>query len=332
MSVASTAWAQSVTTTPMGIVTVGPVNMPASGPVYFYYGAPLTTPAVYRGKFSAVSAPALFDDGASWTLDQFNPTATTSPRSHYIEITSGALQGTLFDIVKTLTASITVDYAFGPESVSGTSYAIRPHRTIAGMFGATNSTGLRGGTESTADLLSLWNGTAYRDFYYSTAAGATGWRRVGDATTDQAGVVIRPTEGIFFKFVGGTVPAITLLGELQTGPLAVPIVAGTNLVSPTAAVGLTLGTSGLFTNDPATGVKAGSPTTADIVSLFNGTAFDDYYVRSTAAGVQGWRRAGDVATDRAGVAIPAGTAFIVKRTADPRPFVWKRPSLYTSTP
>lgn len=323
------AWAQLATTTPVGIVTVAPGSSAVTTPLFFYYGPPLAQAAVYEGRFTAMAGAVLTDSGASWTVNQFNPAVSAAARSHYIEVTSGVLQGTSFDVLATAASTITADFSFGNTSVVGSTYVIRPHRTIASLFGVTNQAGLRAGTELTADLIRLWDGVKYLDFFYSSAAGGPGWRKVGDGVTDHGGRVIKPKEGILFKFTGGTSPTLALMGELQGGVATILIAPGANFVNPVASIPLTLGTSNLFTNNPATGLKAGAPTTADVVSLFNGAAFDDYYVRSTAAGVQGWRKAGDVATDRSAVVIPPGTAFIVKRTGDPRAFSWKRPSLYT---
>ena len=68
------------------------------------------------------------------------------------------------------------------------------------------STSLNGGTgPGTADVLYLEEEGILTGYYYKTAGlGGSGWRALGDATTDRSGVIIKPGKALLLKDQVGT--------------------------------------------------------------------------------------------------------------------------------
>ena len=324
----ASALAQQASTLPVGAVKVD--LQPASKPGEFaYLGTSFPRDPVYRGKVSAGTGTRLTDTSAAWAINQFNPVANAAPRTHYVEFLSGVMKGLLVDIRATSATVLELDFDFGAASIAGVDYVIRPHWTLAALLGGSILSGLKGGLPPAVDMFSLWNGTAYEEFYCRVPTnGASGWRRTGDEVTDRSTTVVYPDQGIFVKFSAKTGATAMQVGQVQSGPMMVPIERGFNLVNPNLPIPMTLGASGLYTGTVATGLKTGAPTTADTVSIWNGSGFDDYYVRAIGSTVQGWRKTGNISVDCAGVPIPAGVAIVIRRKADVPAFVWNRPSVY----
>jgi len=324
----ASVFSQSVSTPPGGaVVTV--MQKPGTPGAFAYFGSSFPRSPVFSGKFTAGSGVVLSDATAAWAVNQFNPALLSAPRTHYVEITTGAYQGLTVDIKATSPIALTVDFDFAAASLAGAGYHVRPHWTLAELFGANNTTGLKGGIPPAVDILSLWSGGAYTEYFYRIPpSGVAGWRKVGDDATDQAATLIYPEQGVFIKFHGNTGNQQVRIGEVQSGVLLIPVDPGFNLINPNLPVPLTLGSSGLYTGSSITGLKAGAPTTADIVSIWNGSAFDDYYLRMIGVTVQGWRKTGNISVDCANVPLPPGHAVVIRRKTDLPSFMWKRPSVY----
>ncbi len=186
---------------------------------------------------------------------------------------------------------------------------------------------MTGGSSTTADIVNVWDGAKYVSYYYRTGA-QTGWRSTTSVSADEANAVIYPEDGLFIKKHGATAVSLVVVGDVRTGSAKMAITKGFNLLNPTnpvASTTLTLGNCGLYTGDTATGLKAGSSTTADNVLIWNGTGYDTYYVRMSGGTVAGWRSTTSVSADASTVQIPGGAAVIVKRQSDVPDFVWTRP-------
>lgn len=69
-----------------------------------------------------------------------------------------------------------------------------------GLFTGSATSGIAGGTATSADQVKLWNGSAYDSFYYQTSGlGGTGWRKVGAQSTDASAVAIAPGTSIIVR-------------------------------------------------------------------------------------------------------------------------------------
>ena len=326
---AAGTFAQTATTDPVGFIKISIPGAPAGGESYAYPALSLVRAQEYRGVITSNTATVITDSAATWSDNQFNGSGTTP--THYVEILTGANAGATFDISATTatTKAITVAASFAANALNGQSYRIRKHWTLGAVFGAANEIGLTGGTATTADLVHLWNGTSYVVYYYRvTAGGAVGWRSAGDTVTNQANAVVFPEDGIFLKKRGTTALSLVVVGDVRTGADQMAVSQGYNLLNPASPVDIRLSASGLFTGSTSTGMKPGTPSTADMLQIWTGSGFNVYYMRQTALGLVGWRLAGDTVTDQANAVIPAGASVILKRQADVPSFVWNRPQPY----
>lgn len=292
-----------------------------------YLGLGLTRPVEYRGTATGVSGNTLTDSSANWSSGKFNG----SNGAYFVEITSingsnsAAGVGTTYAITGTSGSTLTLanNLAAGVNPPAG--YKIRKQWTIAAVFGTADESGLLSGTENTADLVQLWNGTALDSYYYS----GSGWRKTGDSATDAGGTVIPFAHAIVVKRrTNGTV-TLSLNGAVKPGLTSIPVSAGDNYVGNVYPAQLALATCGLYTGNSATGLVAGTADSADAVLIWNGNAFDTYFYQTLGSGGAGWRSTSDASTDAGGTIIPAGSGFVIRRKAASS-FNWIVPETLTA--
>lgn len=257
------------------------------------------------------------------TNDQFN---TGSLPTHAIEIISPGT-GLGFTSVITDTVATGSELVLQDEIPAGVANGaqIKVWRlwTLAQAFDATNSAGLTGGTEPNgADLILLPEGAGgFGQYFYSTSGvQGTGWRKVGAGTVDQGNVPVPFAGGAAIR--ARSAKSIVIVGHLKQGNTRVSLQTGHNLVanlcpvnaggtSPSAQ-GRTLGNSGLeagLTGGIASGL-------ADLVLLWDGAGYTQYFYSTGGLGGIGWRRVGaGVTADQAGVPLPDGAYGILRRGA-----------------
>jgi uncharacterized protein (TIGR02597 family) len=322
------AFAQTTATTdPVGFITLALNGSGASGLTFSSLG--LTRPVSYQGSAETVGVNTLTDNEATWTDNQFNGVAG----SFFVEITSGAGAGQMYDITATSDASnsVTLSQNLSASVTAGATFKIRPHWTISSVFGGANEAGLTGGNSSTADQILVFNGTGYDTYYYSTGGlVGTGWRRVGSVpgSANQANVVLFPEDGLIVKRNGAAALNVVLMGAVKTGQTSVAVIPGINVVANVYASGQTLSSSSLYTGNSTTGLASGTSSTADQVLIWNtGTSgYDTFYYSSGGLVGTGWRKVGSVPgnADQSTVALPvAGSLIINRRNATP--FNWVAP-------
>ncbi|MGB0289791.1 MAG: hypothetical protein ACPGC0_01200, partial [Opitutales bacterium] len=83
--------------------------------------------------------------------------------------------------------------------------SIRAYSKLADIFGATNTAGLKsGGNASSSDLIYVMStdgNASYTTYYYQTdnlggILGGTGWRVLGDNSSDMSSIAIAPDDGL----------------------------------------------------------------------------------------------------------------------------------------
>lgn len=284
----------------------------------------------HSGVATLTGSGQLHDVSAAWAEGAFNGING----SHYVEIlkVNGQSSGFGVGLTRTISATsaaektLTLESPFPEGLAAPLEYRVISHWTLGSVFGLANSAGLQGGTAVTADLVQLWNSSGYDSYFFQTSGvGGVGWRRVGDQSTDASGTVIRQDQSILIKRSG--VPALPLVlhGWVKTGQGAMEIANGYNFMPNPFAEALTLGSCGLFTGDPLTGIAPGNAAGADQVMLWNGASYDTYYFQTLGLGGTGWRKAGAQSVDAAQTKIEAGTSIIVWRK-HPDGFTWNIPS------
>lgn len=316
--IASAALAQTLVTTPvMGFLTL---NLQAGTNFIGFALLPsMELQAVVnvsgdRTRILVQGAPQV-----ALTDNQFNP---GSLPSHTVEIVSAGtglgFTSAIVDTVATGNEIVLADAV--PAGVTdGATIKVWKLWTLADVFGATNSALLTGSENpATADLIQLPNGTGFDEYYYSTGgANGVGWRQVGQGAADQANVPLEFSGGIAIR--ARSAKSVVIVGQIKPGKTMVNLQTGNNLVAnlcpvnaagdTPSAEGRTLGNSGL-----QTGLASGiASTQADLVLIWNGQGYSQYYYSSGGLTGAGWRRIGAGAADQSGVALPDGAYIIFRR-------------------
>lgn len=322
--------AQVAVTTPIvGFDTLQVGGASGGGSQINFLGTEFLASVKHVGATSTTGVNSLSDSLATWTDDQFN--GANGP--HYLEITSlngsnsAVGVGTTYLISDTVASTKTVTLATNLPGGLATpvGYRIVKHWTIAGLFGATNTAGLQGGTAVTADHIQLWYGGSYESYYYQTAGiGGTGWRRVGDQSSDASGAIVRPDQSLIIKRGQPDNVAVTVIGEVKTGQTTTTVSPGFNFIPNPYSVAMTLASCAIHTGNSATGLAGGNIATADQILVWNGSSYDTFYYQTAGIGGTGWRKVGDMTTDASSTPIPSLSSIIIRRTA-PGAFSWVMP-------
>ena len=322
--------AQEAKTDPVGFITLtiaggGSVTSPALSLI----SPTLTRPIAYQGLITAIAGTTITVSGTPWAVGAFDG----ANGNHYVEIVSTAVptrSGTMSDITATPTTS-TITTA-GDLSVNqaavGDTVRIRKDVTIADIFGATNSAGLLASDDaSTADEILIYNGASFSAYFYYTGTPGfpAGWYNV--STFEPAGSTpIAPNEAVVIRRKASTPISLTSVGSVKTGNTIFAVVNGLNVLGTASAQGLSLDSSGLYTANENSGVKAtDDAATADEVILYVGTTQTSYFYYTGSPGFPaGWYNSASF--DPAGAqVIAAGTSFVLKRKGGPS-FNWAVPS------
>jgi hypothetical protein len=327
---APSAFAQTpttATTDPVGFITLNIAGTGgAGGNKVSFKGLGLTQPVVYQGSAETVNVgtKSFTDNEATWTDNQFNGTNG----AYFLEIvrptgqaTAAPGEGQTYDIATTVASARTVTtvQSLDPAIVNGAVFKIRKHWTIGSVFGPNNEAGLGGGDITSADQILIYNGIGYDTYYFYDDGVDKVWLDGNGALA--VNKTIYPDDGLVIKRAQSAAVNVVLMGAVKTGQTSFPIQAGLNIVSNIYAAPMTLGSSGLYTGNAATGVAGGDITSADQVLIFNGTGYNTYYFYDDGVDQVWLDGNGAVATN---VAIPVGTSFIVKRKGATG-FNWKAP-------
>jgi uncharacterized repeat protein (TIGR03803 family) len=279
-------------------------------------------PVEFAGKITAVQDATLTDTNAVWLNGQFGTNGTPA----YVEFDNGIM----VDIANSFAATRNLVLAGNLSGIAsvGTAYRIRPHFTIASLFGTNNETGLKSGLNpSQADTIILQIPQTQQTltiFYFSNAI-AHGWFEAD--FTPAANQVVYPEQGVLVRRIVPGNLDLFLSGPVKTGVTVAPIEPGFNLLGTLKSLSsLTLNSLNLFTGDPATGVASGlNPVSGDNVLVIqsNGSAATYFYFQN-AAGTQGWFDATFNAADN--LPIPPGSAFFVHRKSTIGAFNWTIPA------
>ena len=134
---------------------------------------------------------------------------------HLLTMTSGVARGRSFLIVNQASQRLTLATDGAELSAllaPGDRFDIRPAHTLAELFG-TPPFVLRAGTEDAADLVGLWNGTSFQNFFHDGAS----WREVG-VKGNRDGSIVFPDDGFFVTNRGSRPDALWLSVSLPEVP------------------------------------------------------------------------------------------------------------------
>lgn len=276
------------------LLAVGTVNAASTTPVGYVtqalsqgfnlVGLSLHSSSVATGNFETVAGTALTDTGVTF--------APVAGRTYVLEITSGALLGSIQEVPAASISGSTITTTDNLQTaglVVGDTYNLRLAPTLEETF-TTAPLGQPGGVLKAAlnatgsDNVWVPNGTGGYDKYFLNTSGA--FRRITGPTTSVAApnVPLIYTDGILVEKREATAAGLTVVGEVKKVGTTSVISQGFNLVSVVAPVGLTLRTAGLEDDLLA----ALNPTGADNVWVQQPNLTYKKYFRHTGSGGN-WR-------------------------------------------
>jgi uncharacterized protein (TIGR02597 family) len=243
--------------------------------------------------------------------------------THCIEIiSSGSSQGFTSVIVATQAAGNSLTLAQEvPSSVpDGAILRVWKLWCLADVFGASNTAGLTSAeTPAQADLILLPDpaGVVKKYFYSSGGAQGIGWRLAEGGNASQANVPVLLTHGM--AILAKSAKTVLLVGQVKQGSTQLMLRSGHNYVANLCPVnysgtgssvqGRTLANSGL-----ATGLTGGTASDlADLVLLWNGTGYDQFYYSTGGLAGAGWRKIGAGTQNQDNMALPDGAYVILRR-------------------
>jgi hypothetical protein len=196
---------QAAETDPVGYVTLTIAgSTDGVTPAFTPISVPLQQAVEASGSITTNPAGATLENSsASYTANEFATTDSVGNGQFYLQFTSGDSTGLILDIVSNTATSITTNADLSGLVASGDSYIIKELMTLADVFGADNSAGLRsGGDAASSDLIYIMSSDGagvYATYYYQTDSlgflGGDGWRAFGDPNSDVSDVVIGPDDG-----------------------------------------------------------------------------------------------------------------------------------------
>ena len=272
------------------------------------------------GKLTAVGPNYVEASAAAWT-----PGAFTYPESPYfIRLTSGAHAGRLFRIVapaNTATRLHLADDGLGLESLSlatgadGTRFEILPADTLASFFGSGTEVVVHAtDNPATADLVHVWGGAAWLNFYYNSAWNR--WARDTDTVGDPSRnhFLLRPDRGLMLTRRAATPLELLVAGRVLDTPQRAFHSRADNALTFLATMqarDVTLGELALNSSSRALNWRtAADATDADLLLVWSGSTWFSFYFHATRGR---WERVGDPDTSRDSFLIKAGTPVFVQR-------------------
>jgi hypothetical protein len=281
-------------------------------------GLTLQNSALASGTFETVSGTSLTDTGVTF--------APVSGRTYVLEITSGALIGSIQEIPA---ASIVDSTIITPDDLAAAglltsdTYTLRLAPTLEEIFGTTSASVLTRGLSATnADVVWIPTGTVgvYNQYFIHSTSSAF---RIAGTTTPAPNVPVIYADGLLVQ-KKTVASAVTISGEVKTVGTNSILAQGISPISVVAPAGLTLFTAG-FDDDVTKGL---SSTNADIIWVPNGVGTYAQYYLNSSAGAPGWR---NVATNTAAVDIDLpSSVFVQRKSATPMRLDLNVPTAYSN--
>ncbi len=315
------AFAQAGASRPVGyIVQTIPAGQSRSFSIPL--DAPASSLANSVGKVTAVGSNWLENAAAAWTPGAFS----TAGAPYYLRLTSGAQSGRLFRIVNpanTATRVYVADDGVGLAELgievgeNGAGYEIIPADTLGTLFGTAddNNLLLQGAdTPHGADLVQVWGGASWINFYFNTTWNR--WARDLDsvASPSRNAFLLRPDRGVMIARRGDTDLVIPTLGRVLVQPPRAVHTRTQNALTFLAtmqATDTTLGELALQTASRTHAWKSSADATeADLLVVWAGASWFSFYFNSE---VGHWQRTNETTTNRDGYVIKAGTPIFVQR-------------------
>ncbi len=350
---AASAQAQSVTTDPVGAIT-----LTLKGSSDTLVSLPFQRPTALETQVSSISGNVIsIAASANVTGNQFVYSSGNQTNTYYLQFTTGNRKGMFYTVTANTPTNITVD-PNGDAGLSGNvgtgdTFRVIPYWTLNTIFPA--GQGINGSpgpaaNQRNSSILFLPNNTpginlvpaAIFYYYNGTSGGGAGWRQVGATfSTIQNDTIVYPDSYFVVRnsIAGDT--TLTLVGAVPMAAYSTPISTLANnqaqdiFIGVSAPVPVTLGASNLVSSGaflPSSSPAANQRNDQLLVFNTGVAGFNRqpsgiyYYYNGTAGGGAGWRLAGDVFTniyDNTTIFQP-GQAYILRKkaTATPQTVIW----------
>lgn len=272
---------------------------------YGTMGVPLVRDSVASGSVSGGATSTITLNGS-----QNLATSLSGNMSYYVEVTghsdgvTSAYVGDRLDLnvaatistannVISINTSSPNNTAVGDFSgLTGYIVAIRPHWTLASLFGTgLSAISLQSSTTfGGADQVHFWSGSGMSTYWFRKNSAGTikEWRNTVTGTTNQDSAIIPPGTGVFFKRAGLSGLDFTVFGYVRDHKFIQPVAQGTHLLAPGFPTWSSPSDASLM---PAAGLM--SATTfgaADQIWVWTGSGISTYWLRQNSAGtIKEWR-------------------------------------------
>jgi uncharacterized protein (TIGR02597 family) len=322
-------FAQSVSTDPVGFVTLGTRSNSDT-----IFSTPLARAEAFRGSVSTLSATTITAAGApGWTPSAFVYAAGSQSNTFYLRFRTGAKAGSYYTVTANTTDTLTLDLAGDllTGATAGDEFALIPYWTLGTVFPASTA-----GTafESSASALSRKteiffldtnlvgiNSSALATFFFFNSA----WRKVGTAVTSSFNdTPIAPDSYLIIRnkaFTG----SIAVMGGVVTSPQATPLnsyatTKQDNYVAISYPIDVSLNGSRLIESGAFRASTSALVRTDELLVISNtATGINKSSVATYYYLNGGWRKVGSsVSTDfGTDLVFKAGTGAVIRKGVNP---------------
>ncbi|MGB0290854.1 MAG: TIGR02597 family protein, partial [Opitutales bacterium] len=228
---------ESVSTVPVGYVTLTINGTGGVGTEAFsYLGVPMHHNANFRSAMTAKADNSITCANAAWTANAFANT-------HFVMIMSGDNTGMSATITANTANTLTTAENLNSILTGNENFAIHKYTTIAEVFGADNSAGLKGGAHSgLADNILIQTGSnSFATYYYQTGGlGGTGWRSAASSSVDASGAIIPHGSGIIAVRGESADLKVSVMGSVFPDDVVTPLEQGFNWKTASLPLDVTL--------------------------------------------------------------------------------------------
>lgn len=217
--------ASAATTTPLGIYAVKIAGAEAGvGPARTYVGVPLVQKPIIMAAVGPVN-------GNRFSFPGLQELQGKPGKEYYVHVMSGPGQGYIAEVTGFEGPDIVCSADLTEWMAPGVQVAIRPHHSLADLFGADNRFGFTGGEDaSLADKIVTWDALVQRErvYYFNTLRAR--WEEK-DVAEDASNAKIRYPNGLYVVRLSPDPMRIALSGETSHFPVLLPVRPGANVFS-----------------------------------------------------------------------------------------------------
>jgi len=316
------ASAQSVTTVPVGAVTVTIAAGTGAVRVATVASFPLINSTVTSGKavgiISSITSNTITCNGANWTSGDLSQASLP----YLIKITSGNAAGRTFLVTANTPDTLTISTSDGVGATaidltqlgisagsSGDGFQLENADTLLSLFGAGNTTGVNapmGNVNPTlADTIQLNTSNSFQTYYYDPSQSS--WINAGSEALAN-NVIVRPDSAVIYNRLKNTAFSITVTGNVPAANRRAIIRSGqTTFLSSYWPKDMTL--TGIGLHQMSGWVSNANPNLADLMQMRVGSSWQTYYHD----GVNWINAASEAIADS--VTVSVGSGLLIKKRA-----------------